>query len=524
MSIGTSYTRSRLACAVVIVMLVMTQSLFAQGSGTLNGRIVDKETGEALVGANVLVATTNLGAAADIDGKYSIHNVPAGRVTLKVSYVGYRPATVDVTIPENGTVEQEIRLEAASVIGETVIVTAQAKGQLSSINQQLASNSIVNVVSAEKMKELPDANIAESIGRLPGISVQRDNGEADAIIVRGLAPKYNEITIEGVPMSSTYYADRGVDLSLLGDDLVKGVEVSKTLRPDMDADALGGTVNLTLKTAQPGLHYDVWVNGGYDDLRNSVGDYKAGSDAGVPALPARTVAFMSTLYGNYKVAGSVGDRFFDDKVGVLAQGNAEQKQLPSDQFNATYATPVLSSVVKNTFEVNTASAELTDNNTKRRRYGASLILDYASDFVDVKFFNVYDEKDDSSITRDNSTDFGSNSFTDQIFVSETKTEQRTHSIQALFKLGKTELPVSLSYTKGDSHTPNGQEFDFIQSLTGTPISGAALAYGQPSALINDMGEMKATQSVLWDIFETNTNLTDASVRCEGRLEGTVQAL
>ena len=149
------------------------------------------------------------------------------------------PMTVDVTITENATVEQEFRLAAGSVIGETVVVTAQARGQLSSINQQLSSTSIINVVSAEKMKELPDANIAESIGRLPGISLQRNAGEADAVIVRGLAPKYNEITIEGVPMSSTYYGDRGVDLSLLGDDLVKGVEVSKTLRPDHGCRCVG---------------------------------------------------------------------------------------------------------------------------------------------------------------------------------------------------------------------------------------------------------------------------------------------
>ena len=484
MSIGTSYTRSKLACAVVAVMLMMTQTMFAQGSGTLNGRVLDKTTSEALVGANVIVVNTNLGAAADIDGKFTIHNMPVGRQTLKISYVGYNTITVDVTVTADATVEQVFRLVAGTVIGETVIVTAQAKGQLSSINQQLASTSIINVVSAEKMKELPDANIAESIGRLPGISVQRDAGEADAVIIRGLAPKYNEITIEGIPMSSTYWGDRGVDLSLLGDDLVKGVEVSKTLRPDMDADALGGTVNLTLKTAQPGFHYDIWGNGGYTKLRDS--------------------------YDNYKFNGSVGDRFADDKVGVLVQGNIEEKQLPSDQFNAGYNTPTKSSLVENTFYVNTSSATLTDNSTKRHRYGASLILDYTSDVVDVKFFNVYDQKNDSTITRDNETDFGSNSFTDEIFVSDTKTEQRTHSIQALFKLGGTELPVSLSYTKGDQHTPNGQEFDFIQSLTGTPITGNALIYGKPSALIGDMGVMNATQSVLWNIYETNTNLTDES--------------
>ena len=483
MSIGSSYTRSRLACAVAAVLLVMTQSLFAQSSGTLSGRVLDKESGEALVGANVLIENTNLGAAADIDGKFTIHNIPAGKVTVKVNYIGYRPITVDVTVAANGTVTQDIRLTAASVIGETVIVTAQAKGQLSSINQQLASTSIINVVSAEKMKELPDANIAESIGRLPGISVQRDAGEADAVIIRGLSPKYNEITIEGVPMSSTYFGDRGVDLSLLGDDLVKGVEVSKTLRPDMDADALGGTVNLTLKTAQPGFHYDVWGNGGYTELNKS--------------------------YNNYKFSGSAGDRFGEDKIGVLIQGNIEEKQLPSDQFNASYATPTYNNKV-NQFYVNTQSAQLTDNITKRHRYGASVILDYTSDFVDVKFFNVYDQKNDSNVTRDNTTYFTSNSFLDQIFVNDTKTEERTHSLQALFKIGSTELPVSLSYTKGDQHTPNGQEFDFIEQLTGNPLSATAVIYAKPSALIGDMGVATPSNSALWNIIASSTNLTDES--------------
>ena len=483
MSIDTSYTRSRLACAVAVMLMVVTASSFGQMTGTLSGRVVDRESGEALVGANVLVENTNLGGAADIDGKFTIHNVPAGRVTLKVSYVGYRPTTVDVTIGENVTAQQEIRLTAASVIGETVIVTAQAKGQLSSINQQLASTSIINVVSAEKMKELPDANIAESIGRLPGISVQRNAGEADAVVIRGLSPKYNEITIEGVPMSSTYFGDRGVDLSLLGDDLVKGVEVSKTLRPDMDADALGGTVNLTLKTAQPGFHYDVWGNGGYTELNKS--------------------------YNNYKFSGSAGDRFGEDKIGVLIQGNIEEKQIPSDQFNASYATPTYNNKV-NQFYVNTQSAQLTDNITKRHRYGASVILDYTSDFVDVKFFNVYDQKNDSNVTRDNTTYFTSNSFLDQIFVNDTKTEERTHSLQALFKIGSTELPVSLSYTKGDQHTPNGQEFDFIEQLTGNPLSATAVIYAKPSALIGDMGVATPSNSALWNIIASSTNLTDES--------------
>ncbi|HTX19876.1 MAG TPA: carboxypeptidase-like regulatory domain-containing protein, partial [Bacteroidota bacterium] len=245
MTLDTKTIQLRFRLLGVLLMLVVTAHIAAgQGSGTLKGRVLDRESGEALIGANIVVANTSLGAATDVDGKFLIRGIPAGTKTVRISYLGYRTVTTDVAITEGGTMEQEFRLTAQALTGETVVVTAQARGQMASINQQLSSTSIINVVSAEKMKELPDANIAESIGRLPGISLQRNAGEADAVVVRGLSPKYNEISIEGVPMSSTYYADRGVDLSLLGDDLVKGVEVSKTLQPNMDADALGGTVNL----------------------------------------------------------------------------------------------------------------------------------------------------------------------------------------------------------------------------------------------------------------------------------------
>ena len=428
MSLGTSYTRSKLACAVVAVMLIMTQSLFAQGSGTLKRtRAGQRERRGTRRAQTPWSSSTNLGAAADIDGKFTY-----SRYSRRESYdEGLTTSGIDDDHRSHDSETmrrqtQEIRLTAASVIGETVIVTAQAKGQLSSINQELASTSIINVVSAEKMKELPDANIAESIGRLPGISLQRDAGEANAVIIRGLSPKYNEITIEGVPMSSTYFGDRGVDLSLVGDDLVKGVEVSKTLRPDMDADALGGTVNLTLKTAQPGLHYDVWGNGGYTKLNDS--------------------------YNNYKFSGSAGDRFVDDKFGVLIQGNIEEKQLPSNQLSASYATPIYNKAV-NQFYVNTQQTDLTESNTTRHRYGASAILDYASDFVDVKLFNVYDQKSDSNISRGNITSFSSTQFQDQVFVSRTRTEQRSHSLQALFKFAGTELPISLCTQKPTKAPP-----------------------------------------------------------------------
>jgi TonB-dependent receptor len=288
--------------------------------------------------------------------------------------------------------------------------------------------------------------------------------------------------------NGTFTQDRSIDLSILSDNLVQGVELSKTLRPDMDPNALGGSINLILKTAQPGLHYNLSATGGYNNLRNS--------------------------YNNYKFAGTVGDRFLDDKIGVLVQGTLEEKQLPSDQFNANYALQTSAAGASLPFYIQTTSATLQENNLKRQRYGGSVILDYASDLVDVKFFNVYDAKVDSNITRNYTNTFTSNGFTDNLFMSKTTTEQFTSSLQALFKFSGTELPVSISYTKGDQNRPNGMEFDFVENGQGavSPIPPSLMIYGQPSTLVTTHGVMNPylVNTTLWDMFSSSTDLTDES--------------
>jgi TonB-dependent receptor len=487
--------RSKCVYIVLLAFLLVFQSYATAQTGTIKGQVTDKTTKDALIGASVLVQGTNLGAAADIDGNFIIHNVSAGNQVLVISYVGYKNLNLNLNVEANKTTEIKIKLDAMAIEGKTVIVTAQAKGQLQAINQQLSSTNIVNVVSSEKMQELPDANIAESIGRLPGISLQRNAGEANAVIVRGLSPKYNEVTIEGIPMSSTNYVDRGVDLSLISDDLVRGVEVSKTLRPDMDADALGGTVNLTLKTAPTGLHYSAAGQGAYNNLRDT--------------------------YNNYKLSATVSNRFLNDKVGALLLGSIEQKQLPSDQFNATYTTAVSGLTdPNNLYKVTTTQAQLTESNVNRHRFGLSLVLDYTSDFVDIKFFNVYDQKNDSTLSRDNITSFANTNFTDNINVNETITKQRTHSLQGLFKFGGIEVPVSIAYTKGEQNVPNGQQFVFLQTAGGNPVSAAQQIYGSPNSLIDIQGVMNPLgtnnniaardNTTLNNMLINNTKLSDES--------------
>jgi hypothetical protein len=196
---------------ILMLALAFTSNITPAASTGVEGYVKDATTGEPLLGANVILVGTSLGAAADTHGKYVISNVPAGTYTIRVTYIGYRQKEAQITIVDGTTSKLDFELEPTSVEGNTVVVTAQATGQTNAINQQLSSNRIVNVVSAARIQELPDANVAESVGRLPGISVLRSGGEGNEVVIRGLAPKYNQILVNGIELSSSNPFDRSTE-------------------------------------------------------------------------------------------------------------------------------------------------------------------------------------------------------------------------------------------------------------------------------------------------------------------------
>ena len=216
----------------VALFAVIPGVLFAAETGTLKGVVVDSQTGDKLPGANIVIKQPFIGTSTNIDGQFVLNNVPAGANTITVSYLGYEEQDINIEIAEGETKTIEIKLVVLSIMGEEVVITAQAQGQRAAINQQLASLTVSNVISSEKMEKLPDANAAEAIGRLPGVSLKRNNGEADKIVIRGLSPKYSNVTMEGIKMASTSDYDRSVDLSMVQSEMLSGVEISKSLRAD----------------------------------------------------------------------------------------------------------------------------------------------------------------------------------------------------------------------------------------------------------------------------------------------------
>jgi TonB-dependent receptor len=266
----------------------------------------------------------------------------------------------------------------------------------------------------------------------------------------------------------------------------------------MDADAIGGTINLTLREAPADFHYDIQANGGFNDL--------------------------TKYWKNYKVSGSVSDRFLNDAIGVRLQLNAEDKRLPSQQFNAGYdAVSPLSSQIKDstgkvigsalTLTRKTNNARLTVDDLDRKRYGGSVIIDYKSDFVDIIFFNLYNQKKDHDEQTNLSINFqatGDGLFTKLPSISDFTTEQRTHSLQTKFKFLNTELVASFSYTKGNYSNP-GYDFPFIQTVTPALPGANPFLYADPASLINLAGADNPAHMYLRNIDQTDNFLNDNTV-------------
>jgi TonB-dependent receptor len=342
-------------------------------TGSIRGTIYDENGVETLIGANIILKqNASFGTSTDIDGTYILENIPVGSQTITFTYTGYDAQDKEVIIEEGKTLVLDVSLSLNSIVAEEVVVTAQAVGQARAIKQQINSESIANIVSAARIQEIPDVNAAEAISRLPGIAVNRSGGEGQKVVIRGMAPKFAAITINGIRMPSNSGTDRSVDLSLISPELLDGIEVYKSPLPDMDAEAVGGTVNLRLRKAPKEFKFLVKGLGGYNDWNNDFGDYKGVVQA--------------------------SKRIFNNSFGIVFQGSVERfnrggdfltnrwRQGPTD--DSTQVTEILGDRL-----------QLEDRLEIRKRQNASLSLDYDLGKSSFSFFGLYSRtsRDRSSV-------------------------------------------------------------------------------------------------------------------------------
>ena len=350
----------------IIVTFSFLSVLFAQ-SMTIEGIVKDKKTQKNLIGANVFIVGTSIGTSTDADGKYKLKKVKPGSYKVKASYIGYQAVEVDIELTSTKNITQDFELSYVSLQGEAIEVTAQARGQIDAINEQIKAKSIKNIVSSDRIQELPDANAAETVARIPGVSIRREGGEGNKVIIRGLSPKYNKIMVDGTNLASTDPDNRSTDLSMISQYMLEGIEVTKAGTPDQEGDVLGGTVNFKLKKAPSGLHGNFVTQGMQNGLQETNNDYK--------------------------LVGSISNRFFNDRLGALVSLDTEKRNRSSHNLRSSYENSPAELDSINPLQLN--SLVLSDNHRINNRFNTLFVLDYSIPKMNISYSGLQ-----SSIDKD----------------------------------------------------------------------------------------------------------------------------
>lgn len=216
--------------------------------GTVTGTLRDS-AGGAIYGAQVRLEPSDARAVSSREGTYTFSDVTPGTYTVSVTFIGFAPYTSAVTVTAGQAAHADAVLQVAAQTEQVIVTDARPHGEAEAINRERTAPNILQVLPAEVITSLPNANVADAIGRLPSVTLERDEGEGKYVQIRGTEPRYSNVTIDGVNVPSPESGPRQIKLDVIPSDLVESVEISKTLLANQDGDAIGGSVNLRTKTA-----------------------------------------------------------------------------------------------------------------------------------------------------------------------------------------------------------------------------------------------------------------------------------
>ncbi len=337
-------------------------------NGNIQGTIID-ETGLPVPFGEVMIEALNKGAISDADGKFLILDVPTGTQIVKVMYLGYADVETEVNVEAEKTSKVIITIISEAQELEGVLITGYNSGQAKALNAQKNKQNITNVVSTDQIGKFPDANIGDAIKRIPGITMQVDQGEARNIIVRGLAPQLNSVTLNGSRIPSAEGDNRNIQMDLIPADMIQLIEVNKAVTPDMDADALGGSVNLVTRTSPNGFRMAATLGSGVSFITNK------------------------RILNGFIL---MGDRTKDNKFGWMISSSINDTDFGSDNVEAEWVNEAENNSGDD-IEV-TPFVEESDIRTylvQRIRRSFSANLDYAFDANNTVFLKtMYNWRDD----------------------------------------------------------------------------------------------------------------------------------
>ena len=280
-----------LACLLFLSITIQAQT----GSGGITGKVTDSGGG-ILQGAQISVEPGGIKVVSDAQGEYLVNGLAPGTYTVTIEYVGFTTSSKSIAVAAGQIANVDAQLAVASQNLEVLVSGERPSAEAEAVNRQKSADNLVQVLPDEVIRSLPNANMADALGRLPSVTIERDEGEGKYVQVRGTEPRLTNTTIDGINVPSPEGGVRQIKFDAIPADIVESVEINKTLQANMDGDGIGGSVNLVTKTAGERPTVKVGGMGGY-----------------TPILGGR---------GLVETTGTVGRRFGSDKrFGLLIGGS-----------------------------------------------------------------------------------------------------------------------------------------------------------------------------------------------------------
>ena len=232
---------------ILAIQCVSITIAYSQNANVV-GRVTDNYTELALGGALVQVLDSEIKGYTDDQGNFVLANVPPGEKTIRISYLGYDPISKSVSVPSDGIARVDASFATSAIELEAFRVQGSLVGTARALNSQRAADSLSNIIASDEIGNFPDQNAAESLQRIPGVALYRDQGEGRYVVLRGLNYTYTSVELDGVAFAGADMGERATALDGVSSDMLASIEVTKVPTPDMDAEGIAGKVNIKTKS------------------------------------------------------------------------------------------------------------------------------------------------------------------------------------------------------------------------------------------------------------------------------------
>ncbi|WP_179105614.1 TonB-dependent receptor [Vreelandella utahensis] len=470
----------------------------AQETGSIRGKVLDDSGDYGFQGARVEIKTLDRSTTTGRQGQYLFRNVPVGSYSINVNYLGAATEQIEVNVTAGETVMANAVLDQSVNEFSDMLVTGQAAGKAAAVNRERSAISNIEVLSSDAIGDFPDQNVAEALARVPGLSVARDQGEGRFAVIRGISPNFNSTTINGVQVPSPENDTRAVNLDVIGSGLTESVEVTKSVTPDMSANAIGGNIEIsTLNAFDLGNSTSFSLEGSHEEVSGETS----------PRVEFTTTRLFDVLGGtdNFGIAASVN--YFDREFAVhnIESGVWAETESPSNGGTFRAAQEM----------------EHRDYVLNRERLGGTVSFDYSPNPNSEYYLRtVYSEVEEFENELENpykfedgnltALDDNGATFEDGAIERVGKSSTGTQQIYNVQLGGKNELDdwtleYSTAYSEASDETPDTMESVWLgEGLTmGYDVSGNRK---KPDLFVEGEGNDASTYQL--DAFEDEDETTE----------------